>query len=86
MNGVEAESVMHWTCPGCAMQWYDRGRGFPGMRWSMCVRCGTDAREAEDARPAERLYGPLRWAVRTDPAPETPTVRIFRADTVDSER
>jgi len=50
---------MHWTCPTCELQWLDTGAGFPGQRFSSCLRCGADACEPDDARPAWHRQGTL---------------------------
>jgi hypothetical protein len=52
MTGRERDEVMRWTCPGCHLEWYDRGQGFSGTRFSRCLGCGTDACEQTDSRPA----------------------------------
>lgn len=49
MVAAEVEDVMHWTCPTCALQWLGTGRGFPGQRFSRCVRCGNEACEPDHA-------------------------------------
>jgi hypothetical protein len=49
MVAAEVEDVMHWTCPACDLQWLGTGRGFPGQRFSRCVRCGSEACEPADA-------------------------------------
>jgi len=56
---TETEVVMHWTCPTCRLQWLDTGGGFPGQRFSSCIRCGADACEPDDARPAWHRPGTL---------------------------
>lgn len=52
MVAAEVEDVMRWTCPACALEWLDTGRGFPDQRFSKCVRCGSDACEPDDATRA----------------------------------
>jgi hypothetical protein len=47
-----SDTVLRWRCPSCELEWYDRGRGFHGTRFSTCLRCGTDACEPYDSRPA----------------------------------
>ena len=59
MLATETEVIMHWTCPACHLQWLDIGGGFPGQRYSCCIRCGTDACEPDDARPASHRPGTL---------------------------
>jgi hypothetical protein len=46
----EAQEMLHWTCPACHLEWLDSGRGFPGQRFSTCVRCGSEACEPGNAR------------------------------------
>ena len=46
---ADVEDVIHWTCPVCSLQWLGAGRGFPGQRFSTCVRCGSEACEPDDA-------------------------------------
>jgi len=48
------EPALRWCCPRCRLEWIDAGEGFFGQRYSTCLRCGTDAREASDAAPAIR--------------------------------
>ena len=52
MLASEAGPALHWRCPDCALEWIALGAGFPGHRFSACLRCGAHACEAEDARPA----------------------------------
>ena len=47
-----SDTVLRWTCPDCHAEWFDRGRGFHGQRFSTCLACGTDACEPDDTRPA----------------------------------
>jgi hypothetical protein len=66
---AETEVVMHWTCPTCSLQWLDQGRGFPGQRFSVCIRCGADACEPADVRPAwHRGVPPAAWHHGVPPA------------------
>jgi hypothetical protein len=65
----KSDTVMRWTCPSCHMEWLDRGRGFHGQRFSICLQCGTEAVEPRDARPA--LAGPR--------APTVPAATAARA-------
>ena len=48
---TDVEPALHWTCPTCGLEWIDAGRGFPGNRFSECLRCGAEALES-DAIPA----------------------------------
>jgi hypothetical protein len=48
----EAEPALRWRCPVCSLEWIALGAGFPGHRFSGCLRCGAHAREASDATPA----------------------------------
>jgi hypothetical protein len=48
---TDREPALHWTCATCGLEWIDAGRGFPGNRFSECLRCGADAVES-DAKPA----------------------------------
>ncbi|HEY7968145.1 MAG TPA: hypothetical protein VID68_14080 [Solirubrobacteraceae bacterium] len=57
MLDANNDTVLRWTCPGCRLEWYDRGRGFHGQRFSTCLRCGTDACEPNDTR---RPFDPPR--------------------------
>jgi hypothetical protein len=52
MVTTETQEVMHWTCPACHLEWLDSGRGFPGQRFSTCVRCGSETCEPDDATPS----------------------------------
>jgi hypothetical protein len=47
----EVEPALHWRCPSCGLEWIDAGRGFPGHRFSDCLRCRTEAVE-QDPAPA----------------------------------
>ena len=59
MLDTETAVLMHWTCPACQLQWLDPGEGFSGQRFSTCIRCGADACEPDDARPAWHRPGTL---------------------------
>jgi len=48
-GAVGAEPVLRWRCPSCSAVWIDRGDGFPGHRFSACLRCGAHALEATDS-------------------------------------
>ena len=48
---TDVEPALHWTCPTCGLEWIAAGRGFPGNRFSECLRCGAEALES-DATPA----------------------------------
>ena len=62
MLDPNSDTVLRWTCPCCHAEWFDRGRGFHGQRFSTCLGCRTDACEPHDARLALAPY------------PEAPTV------------
>ena len=47
-----SDTVLRWICPSCHAEWFDRGRGFHGQRFSTCLGCGIDACEPDDTRPA----------------------------------
>ena len=47
-----SDTVLRWTCPSCHAEWFDRGHGFHGQRFSTCLSCATDACEPHDTRPA----------------------------------
>jgi len=47
-----SDTVLRWTCPSCHAEWFDRGRGFRGQRFSVCLQCGTSACEPTDTRLA----------------------------------
>ena len=51
-----SDTVLRWTCPGCHAEWFDRGRGFHGQRFSICLGCRADACEPQDTRPALAPY------------------------------
>jgi len=51
---TDSQPALHWTCPSCAAEWFDAGRGFPGHRFSECLGCGESALEITDARATER--------------------------------
>jgi len=80
MVGASADQVLHWRCPACALEWRDAGRGFPGHRFSECLRCGTQAREGVDARPSTgRRFGPALRVTRVRAADhEAPAARAHR--------
>jgi hypothetical protein len=48
-SAAAAEPVLRWRCPSCSAVWIDRGDGFPGHRFSACLRCGAHALEASDS-------------------------------------
>lgn len=64
MLSSENEPALHWTCPDCQLEWLGVGAGFPGHRFSRCLRCGGHAREADDSKPAAPRghAGPIRIA------------------------
>jgi hypothetical protein len=47
-----SHAVLRWTCPSCHAEWFDRGLGFHGQRFSTCLGCGVDACEPHDTCPA----------------------------------
>jgi hypothetical protein len=47
-----SDTVLRWTCPSCHAEWFDRGHGFHGQRFSPCLACGADACEPDDTRLA----------------------------------
>ena len=40
-----SDTMLRWICPTCQLEWYDRGRGFLGQRFSRCLGCGAHACE-----------------------------------------
>jgi hypothetical protein len=50
MLDPNSDTVLRWICPSCRLEWYDRGRGFHGQRFSHCFRCGAHACEGADTR------------------------------------
>ena len=66
MAVTEVEAALHWRCRSCGLEWFDVGRGFPGSRYSECLRCGSDALEDDaTAAPASaarvHVPGPRRF-------------------------
>jgi hypothetical protein len=52
MAAIEVERALHWRCPSCGLQWVEVGSGFPGSRFSECLRCGRHASEGTDGGAA----------------------------------